>query len=147
MDQSDRGPDVAFVVRPGGGRNLPFIGSLKASGANTREAFELIEYAGPAAPPPHVHRAHDEAFYILDGTFEFVLDEDAFTVGLGSVVWVPRGTRHGFTVSPGAKALLFTIPAALAGFFEELGTGLAAGRSSEAIRRELADKYDSVPAP
>jgi hypothetical protein len=45
----------------------------------------------------------------------------------------------------GVNPPFFTIPAGLEGFFEELGAGLAAGKTSEAIRRELAGKYDSIP--
>jgi hypothetical protein len=39
-------------------------------------------------------------------------------------MFVPRGTRHGFTVEAGSKALLFIIPGGLGGFFRELGAGL-----------------------
>lgn len=143
---SDPRPNGAYVLRAGAGKHLEFIGSLKASGDSTAGAFELIEYSGPAAPPPHVHRSHDEAFYILQGAFTFVLGNEEVEVDVGSVVFVPRGTRHGFKGSPGAKALFFTIPAGLERFFEELGAGLAEGKTSEAIRGELAGKYDSIPA-
>jgi hypothetical protein len=61
--------------------------------------------------------------------------------------FVPRGTRHGFTVEAGSKALLFIIPGGLGGFFRELGAGLAAGKPSAEIRAGLAGKYDSFPEP
>ena len=89
------------VLPPERGRDLPFIGSLRVSAADTGGSIEIIEYKGPAVPPPHIHCEHDEIFYIL--------------------VWVPRGTRHGFHVQPGSRALLVTMPAGLEGFFEELG--------------------------
>jgi mannose-6-phosphate isomerase-like protein (cupin superfamily) len=136
-----------LIVPPSRGRILPFIGMLKASGAMTGGAFEVIEYVGPAVPPPHVHREHDEAFYILDGVFRFVLGRDEVEASAGATVIVPRGTRHGFETQPGGRALLFTIPAGLEGFFVELGDGLAAGLSSAEIRSALAGKYDSHPAP
>lgn len=138
---------VPLVVSPSQGRTLPFIGVLKASGTMTGGAFEVIDYVGPAVPPPHVHREHDEAFYILDGAFRFVLGHDEFDAPAGTTVIVPRGTRHGFRTQPGGRALLVTFPAGLEGFFVELGDGLAAGRSSDEIRSALAGKYDSHPAP
>ena len=58
-----------MVLRPGDGEQLPFVGTLRASAADTGGAFELIEYTGPAIPPPHVHKEHDEVFFILTGTF------------------------------------------------------------------------------
>jgi mannose-6-phosphate isomerase-like protein (cupin superfamily) len=127
------------------GKILPHIGRLIATATQTDGAFEVIEYTGPAAPPAHVHRMRDEGFYILDGSFSFTLAERDVEVGVGSFIFVPRGTRHGFTVRPGGRALLFIAPAGLEGFFEELGRGLAAGRSGAEIRDVLADRYDSTP--
>jgi quercetin dioxygenase-like cupin family protein len=87
----------------------------------------------------------DEGFYILDGSFSFTLAQNDVEAGVGSFIFVPRGTRHGFTVGPGGRALLLIAPAGLEGFFEELGRGLATGKSGAEIRKALADKYDSTP--
>ena len=140
--ESEPGPFVAF---PGDGLALPFIGTAKATEGQTRGSFELIEYSGPAAPPPHVHHEHDEGFFILDGSFSFVLGTKEFEATQGSFVFVPRGTRHGFTPTVGTRALLFIVPSGLEGFFRELGEGLAAGRSGTEIRAALAGRYDSEP--
>jgi len=136
-----------MVLRPAEGLQLPLIGTLRASAAETGGAFEVIEYVGPAVPPPHVHKEHDEVFFIMTGTFRFVLGPDTVEAAEGAIVLVPRGSRHGFTIEPGSKTLLLTIPAGLEGFFRELGAGLAAGRSSHEIRASLAGKYDSYPDP
>jgi quercetin dioxygenase-like cupin family protein len=128
------------------GKPLPLIGTLKVSGAETAGNFELIEYTGPAQPPPHVHQGREEVFYVLSGQFTFTLGTEILNVGPGGTVFVPRGTRHGFTATEGAKALFVVAPAGLEGFFEELGAGLAAGRTGLEMRRALAGKYDSIPA-
>lgn len=73
-----------------------------------------------------MHRQREEAFYVLEGTSKFVLGQDSIETGPGAFIFVPRGTRHGFTISPGARALLFIAPAGLEGFFRELGEGLQA---------------------
>jgi len=122
-------------------------GSLRASASDTGGSFEIIEYKGPAVPPPHIHREHDEIFYILEGTFSFVIGNATQEADTGSLVWVPRGTRHGFQVQPGSSALVVTSPAGLEGFFKELGKGLTEGKTSDEIRAGLAGKYDSTPAP
>jgi mannose-6-phosphate isomerase-like protein (cupin superfamily) len=98
-----------------------------------------------AVPPPHVHREHDEVFYILNGPFRFLLGHEWVDADTGSLVVVPRGTRHGFETQPDCRALLLTIPAGLEGFFTELGQGLAEGMSSQEIRARLAGRYDSHP--
>ena len=142
---TENSQSLARVVGSAEGKVVPLIGVLKATAAHTGGSFEIIDYTGPATPPPHVHREHDEAFYVLRGRFTFTLGHEVFVADEGSTVVVPRGTRHGFTTGPDARALLITVPAGLQGFFEKLGEGLAAGRSSEEIRKALAGIYDSVP--
>ena len=136
-----------MVLLPGNGEPLPFVGTLRASAAVTGGAMEVIEYTGPAAPPPHVHREHDEVFIILNGTFRFILGETVTNAPQGTVVLVPHGWSHGFTMEPGSTALLLVIPAGLEGYFRELGTGLAEGRSGKELRESLAGRYDSYPDP
>jgi hypothetical protein len=46
----------------------------------------------------------------------------------------------------GSRALLLIVTAGLEGFFAELGTRIAAGRSSAEMREALAGRYDSHPA-
>jgi quercetin dioxygenase-like cupin family protein len=87
----------------------------------------------------------EEAFYVLEGSFTFVLGQETVEAPARSFVFVPRGTRHGFTVQPGSRALLLVAPAGLEGFFTELGGGLEAGRSGAEIREALAGRYDSTP--
>jgi Cupin domain len=123
------------------------IGRLRMSAAQTGRGFEVIELSGAGKPPPHVHRERDELFYILEGSYSFVLGHEPVEAREGALVFVPRGTRHGFIAVPTSKALLFIIPGGLEGFFRELGAGLAAGRPSAEIRAELAGKYDSFPDP
>jgi len=134
-----------YVLLPGSGKTIAQVGKVKASANQTNGGFEVIEYAGPATPPPHVHRQREEAFYILDGSFSFILGEQSVEAPAGSFIFIPRGTRHGFTASAGSRALLFVSPAGLEGFFEELGQALEAGRPGNEIRAQLAGKYDSEP--
>src|SRR5207244_2530636 len=112
------------VVRRGEGEHLSSIGMLGLSDTQTGRGFEVIEYSGPATPPPHVHKHHDEVFYIVQGSFSFVIGHDPVEAPEGTLVFVPRSTRHGFTVEPGSRALLFIIPGGLEGFFRDLGAGL-----------------------
>jgi mannose-6-phosphate isomerase-like protein (cupin superfamily) len=42
------------------------------SGTVSGGMIEVIEYTGPAAPPAHVHKEHDEVFVILNGSFRFI---------------------------------------------------------------------------
>jgi mannose-6-phosphate isomerase-like protein (cupin superfamily) len=138
---------AGFVAPPGSGRALPLVGRVALSGQQTGGAFEVIEYQGNAAcPPPHVHREREECIQVLAGRFTFTIGHEEIEVAPGSWVFVPRGTRHGFTSSADARALILVCPAGLEGFFAELGTGLAEGLTTEEIRAVLKGRFDSVPA-
>ncbi len=134
----------AFCSAPGEGQLLPTRGRLKVSAAQSSGAFEVIEL-GPGSPPPHIHHEHEECFYIIEGQYTFTVGTEQLEAPAGSVVFVPRGTRHAFKRGEKARALVFVIPAGLEGFFRELGEGIAAGRSEAELRLELAGKYDSEP--
>ncbi len=136
-----------FIVAPQQGNPLGIAGWVKVSAAQAHGGFELIELAGDRGPLPHIHREHDECFYIAEGLYTFVLGTEELQAPAGSVVFVPRGTRHAFRPGPGARALVFAAPEALlGGFLRELSDGLAAGRPEAELRAELAQKYDSWPA-
>lgn len=105
-----------------------FLGTLmrlKASGEDTAGAFGLIEQTLPPgfAPPPHVHHAEDEAFYLLEGQVTFFRGDEAIPAEPGSFVWLPRDVPHGFRVAEDAPARLlqWNVPAGLEWFFVEMG--------------------------
>lgn len=141
--------DVAqppFLSKPGEGQLLVMAWlRLRVGSAQTGGAFEVAEIAGQDGPPPHVHREHDECFYIIEGRYTFTLGAEQVEALADTLVFVPHGTIHAFRPSEGARALVFVIPAQLEGFFRELGEGLAAGRPEGELRAALAGKYDSWP--
>ena len=149
------GNHVPFVGRPDERAPVPFIPVIvRADTDETGGAFDVFEFAAPVGavrdvtgdgPPPHVHREHEEAFYILDGQVTFSFGAETAVAPRGTLVVVPRGTSHAFRAEAGSRLLVFAIPGGLAGFFEELGAGLAAGRADAEVRSALAGKYDTYP--
>ncbi len=134
----------AFCSAPEEGQLLPTRGRLKVSAVQSGGAFEVIEL-GPGSPPPHIHHEHEECFYVIEGHYTFTVGMEQLEAPAGSVVFIPRGTRHAFKRGEDSRALVFVTPAGLEGFFRELGEGLAAGRPEVDLRSELAGKYDSEP--
>ncbi len=77
-----------------------------------------------SGPPPHIHHTQDEAFYVLEGEYEFLCGEERITAGPGSFVHIPKGMVHTLqNVGDGlARTLvLLTPPGPLERFFEEVG--------------------------
>ena len=70
----------AVVLKAGEGHALR-LGDVhmlvKEDGTHTRNALGLAEFEMPPhghqAPLPHIHHAHEEGFYILEGELEFVV--------------------------------------------------------------------------
>jgi mannose-6-phosphate isomerase-like protein (cupin superfamily) len=47
-------------------------------------------------PPQHIHHGHDETFYVVDGTYEFIIVSDHVPMRRGAFLFVPRETPHTF---------------------------------------------------
>ncbi len=56
-------------------------------------------------PPPHSHD-WDEAFYVLEGEIHFQCDGEIDACSAGTLVYVPRGTVHGFRYGKGGAQML-----------------------------------------
>ncbi len=100
--------------------------TFKAVSETTHGAYTLTELiARPEfVPPPHIHHREDEAFYVLDGQFEFTYDDRTFVVGAGLFVFLAKGRvhQHGATGGAPARALVLHTPAGLERFIAEAGT-------------------------
>lgn len=105
---------------------LNTLSLVKASGAATQGALAVLEMRLPAgfAPPPHVHHAEDEAFYVLSGQIDAQLGDQQVQARQGSFLWLPRGVQHGFVVTGDQPCTMLTIttPAGFDAFVAEVGT-------------------------
>ena len=117
-------------IGPGDGRSLRVLGELvtyKTTSERTGGAYSLFEVVSEPGygPPPHVQHREDEAFYVIEGEYEF-LNDDGHTVrvGTGSLVYVPKGNLHACKnvgTTPG-RMLVSQTPGGLhERFFEEIG--------------------------
>jgi quercetin dioxygenase-like cupin family protein len=101
---------AVVVLHPGEGASAPdALGDprvAKATAKDTDGAYTVHESskAPGRGAPLHVHHKHEEAFYVLDGSIEFTVDEQRITAGAGAFVLVPRGTKHAFAVVGDAPA-------------------------------------------
>lgn len=127
MDQGS-----AKVVRPGAGRTVDVLGDrvrLVLGGADTGGAYAIVEQASEpgSGPPLHLHHREEEAFYILEGEYEFKVGEQVIRATSGTYLFAPRGIPHTFkcvgTMSGRVQATI--TPAGFENFFVEV-SGLAA---------------------
>jgi mannose-6-phosphate isomerase-like protein (cupin superfamily) len=111
---------------------------------------ECVLPPGWAGPPQHVHRAHDETFYVMTGTVRFTSGTDELTAAAGSLVTAPIGDPHTFgNPDPDAQAsLLCTVtPERYLGYFRELAQ-LRPGPDGMLVPAEVLQimaRYDTDP--
>jgi mannose-6-phosphate isomerase-like protein (cupin superfamily) len=112
--------------------------------------YSLIEWdaqVGSPSPPLHLHRRTDEGFYVVSGTFGFLVDGVQASASPGTHVLAPKGHPHTFwnAGSTPARCLIILAPAGFEAYFRELAPLLAAA-ASEAdtveARRSLSARFD-----
>jgi uncharacterized cupin superfamily protein len=116
---------------------------------------EMVIQPDFTAPRQHLHHAHEETWYVLDGELEFTSGAKVTRVRTGDWVLVPAGVPHTFA-NPGTvptRFLATMTPDLYLGYFEELSAEVArthrAGRdlTEEALAQISADlmaKYAAI---
>jgi quercetin dioxygenase-like cupin family protein len=116
------------VVGARGGDAWWVAGSLmmaKATGDDTARGLTLIEQS--CAPglysPAHVHDDEEQLLWLLEGSIEVTCGGVTRTADAGSLVVMPHGLPHEFTVTSehGARFLSITTPAGFERLVREIG--------------------------
>jgi mannose-6-phosphate isomerase-like protein (cupin superfamily) len=116
------GPAGGDVLRAG-----PMAIRVLEDGSHTGHRLGIAEITlppGTGGPPQHVHRQHDETFYVLSGSPVFTTGGDTIEVKTGTLVTTPPGTPHTFANPGGEPAVLLftTTPDLYIGYFRELSS-------------------------
>ncbi|MCW2534825.1 MAG: Cupin 2 conserved barrel domain protein [Modestobacter sp.] len=138
-----------YVVPPGVGRSFgPGINvKIEYEASSSFAAWESLLPPAWQGPPPHIHHAYDEAFYVVNGAVTFSLDGVEQVCPAGSVAFAARGTTHGFAnlgVEP-AKLLVIVTPGAIRLVEELFDLGRNGQPDPDAVTALFA-QYDSEVA-
>ena len=117
-----------IFVGPADGKNLtnPIGGGMvvKLRDEDTAGAYSVHDNTippGSPGPRPHIHRRHEETFYVLEGELTIRVGSRKIVALAGSFVVVPRGVVHQPS-NPGrqpSRVLIIFSPAGMDRFFEE----------------------------
>ena len=142
----------AIVLQSGEGRKIamgPVRITVLEDGSSTRGTMAVAEFTFPPHSPspfPHVHHAHEEGFYVLEGELEFKVGEETIRAGAGSFVMVPIGVPHTFS-NPGnhpARFLNTFTPPKYISYFEEMSELVAkSGPPTPEQGRAIMARYDT----
>lgn len=77
-------------------------------------------FRAPGGPPRHVHEDAGEAFVVLEGSAEVLVDGETMTLAEGEAGFAPKGADHTFHITGenGGKLLVIVTPGGFEGFFE-----------------------------
>jgi quercetin dioxygenase-like cupin family protein len=153
MSASVRGdgtPGRVIHLPPGGGRIYEqggFRGAIKVDDEETagRQCFsEWTVDAGEEGPPPHLHREHQEAFFVVEGTLTFTVGDQSIEAEQGSFLFIPPGVVHSFANRSDrpARCVNAYVPGGIEGFFVEVGEAMAGGEPDPDEIERLSEKYD-----
>ena len=114
----------AVVLGPGEGErvNKRIVFKLDQPQISINEVDVGPDFEGPG---PHFHREHVDAFYVLEGTLEFINGTETVRAEAGTAVAVPPGIVHGFTNAGPGRARYLNIHASDSGFIEYLRHAVA----------------------
>jgi mannose-6-phosphate isomerase-like protein (cupin superfamily) len=138
---------VAYIPPGEGARSLWVLGELltyKIPSQHTGGAYSLFELTTQPSvgPPHHIQHREDESFYIIEGEYEFLIGEEIFRVGAGSLLYVPKGVLHSHKnvgKSVGRMLVSQTPGGLYENFFEEVGKPL----NGEAEPLDFEDQPDA----
>ncbi len=104
--------------------------TFKLRAPDTEGRFALFEARNlpQGGVPPHIDHREDEAFYVLDGRYQFQIGDQVRICEAGEFAFVPMGIPHAFTNvgTQLARMLVVVSPAGiLEAYFAEIGEPIA----------------------
>jgi quercetin dioxygenase-like cupin family protein len=147
----------AHFLDPAQGERLqagPFVHRVLEDGSHTERRLAVLEGFMPpgwGGPPPHIHREHEETFFVIEGTVRFSSGTTETVLSAGGFFTAPIGVPHGFgnaSDTEPARVLLTVSPERYVGYFREL-EGLKPGPDGLLDHQEilaLMSRYATDPA-
>ena len=119
---------------------------IKVLTSETNGNYTILDVIHPPnlGPALHIHPKGPETFYIIEGDYEFILDEKSITGKPGDVIFVPKGAPYRFIVGyKGGHALVIS-PAELEFYFFKVSELLDKGEVSNQIESSIGKQYGQV---
>jgi quercetin 2,3-dioxygenase len=93
---------------------------IKISAEDSNDQVAMFEYIGleKTGPSLHVHFHQDEVFYVIEGSYRFVVGDENMMMGPGDTVFLPRNIPHTWIqLTNTGKMVYFVHPAGKAEAF------------------------------
>lgn len=106
-----------------GSETVWWIGLSRLAIKVRSEQLSMWEWQAPrgAVTPFHVHSREDEGFFVVDGRWRFVLQEQRIDAVPGDLVMLPRGIPHAYGCLADGRVLSWATPGGMEQMFVEAG--------------------------
>lgn len=144
----------AIIAKPETGETFSAFGSTLTFKVTTDQtigrigfyAIEMNPHAG--GPKLHFHKEMDETFIINEGVLTVLTAEGETEAVAGTIVYIPRGTAHGYYNNSANKVkmtMIFNPGINREDFFRKMYQGLKDRPDDLAYFQQLYGEYDSYP--
>ncbi len=90
----------------------------------------------------HHHKRMTEVFYVLDGSVEFIFDDERVNARPGTVINVPSKVWHEVKSPQGARLITIFSPGGFDKYLQELVAMTEAQYADAELMRDLSERYD-----
>src|SRR5215212_2263576 len=131
---------------------IRFILEGEASGGSVA-VFEFDVPAAARVPIAHSHDGYEETIYGLEGVLTWTLDGEQTEVGLGELLFIPRGVVHRIDDDQGGEeTMLASVRPGILGsdYFREMAAVIeaaAGGPPDPAALAEVMRRHGLTPVP
>lgn len=149
-----------FLIKAGEsrtGRHLKMKGvtlnvlDLKISSSDTNGSLSVFEQTGftpKGGPPLHIHPYQDEYFYVLEGEYQFQVEQSKYHLSAGDTIFLPRNIQHAFIqLTEKARVLVSYMPAGKMESFFETTDSWTAPPDDDLVKKTFADHDMIVVGP
>jgi quercetin dioxygenase-like cupin family protein len=142
----------ANIIPPQDGKNYDWFlnrTSIKVSGKETGGRYTIIEehIESGYQLDLHLHRAHTETCYILEGELEVTLGHETFLATPGAVIHVPPNTPHAAKADKPCRMLVIYSPAGFEDLLETYTRLTSEQFEDSGMLRSLDEQYDLITLP
>ena len=120
--------------------------TIKVLTSETNGSYTVLDIIHPPklGPALHIHPKGSETFYIVEGSYEFILDGNSIMGKPGDVIFVPKGVPHRFVVGEKRGHALVISPPNLEFYFFKVSELLEKGEVAYETESSIGKQYGQV---
>jgi quercetin dioxygenase-like cupin family protein len=120
--------------------------TIKVLTSETNGSYTILDVIHPPklGPALHLHPNGSETFYIIEGNYEFILDEKSIIGKPGDTIFVPKAAPHRFVVGEESGHALVISPPELEFYFFKVSELLNKGEVSYQVESNIGIQYGQV---